>query len=240
MLFTKIQSQKRIFSFVKLVPLVFCNHVCWTFFCWSSRFGSAHCTWYSNQAAEVRAFPNPLCLELTISGKLPKTEHFHSFRQFRPLSPAPRLIPGSSAQLRPTTPLFQPTYSLLLLSGGKFRQKAEKAANLARSRLCPSSVDIVSGEQVGQACEANRKKCSDGGPEWSGGTPLYVNAVWVNVSITAGGRLGLDSVRSLRQTKTDKDRQRQLSLVFAVCVKLPALEESFSKPLLCSYLKANQ
>ena len=27
-----------------------------------------HCTWYSSQAAEVRAFPNPLCLELTISG----------------------------------------------------------------------------------------------------------------------------------------------------------------------------
>ena len=92
-----------------------------------------HCTWYSSQAAEVRAFPNPLCLELTISGwaaKLPETEHFHSFRQSRPLSPAPRLIPGSSAQLRPTTRLFQATYSLLLLPRGRFWQEAEKAANL--------------------------------------------------------------------------------------------------------------
>ena len=69
-------------------------------------------------------------------------------------------------------------------------------------------MDIVSGEQVGQACEANRKKCSDGGPEWSGGTPLYVNAVWVNVSITAGGRLGPDSLRLQRHRHTDTKTHR--------------------------------
>ena len=185
-----------------MVPLVFCNHVSWTFFCWSSRFGSAPLYLVFLPSSRSQSFSKSALSRIdnfgSRPGKLPKTEHFHSFRQFRPLSPAPRLIPGSSAQLRPTTPLFQATYSLLLLSGGKFRQEAEKAANLPRSRLCPCSVDIVSGEQVGQACEANRKKCSDGGPEWSGGTPLYVNAVWVNVSITAGGRLGPDSLRSHR------------------------------------------
>ena len=47
---------------------------------------------------------------------------------------------------------------------------------------------------------------------------LYVNVVWVNVSITARGRLGLDSPRSHRHTEgqtktkttdTHRDRQRQ-------------------------------
>ena len=74
-----------------------------------------------------------------------------------------------------------------------------------------------------QACEANRKKCCDGGPHspWSSmerRSRLYVNVVWVNVSITARGRLGLDSPRSHRHTEgqtktkttdTHRDRQRQ-------------------------------
>ena len=45
---------------------------------------------------------------------------------------------------------------------------------------------------------------------------LYVNVVWVNVSITARGRLGLDSPRLHRHTEaktkttdTHRDRQRQ-------------------------------
>ena len=39
---------------------------------------------------------------------------------------------------------------------------------------------------------------------------LYVNVVWVNVSITARGRLGLDSPRSHTegQTKTKTKRKR--------------------------------
>ena len=80
-------------------------------------------------------------------------------------------------------------------------------------------MDIVSGEQVGQACEANRKKCSDGGPEWSGGTPLYVNAVWVNVSITAGGRLGPDSLRLQRHRHTDTQTHKHTATQTAIeCV----------------------
>ena len=56
---------------------------------------------------------------------------------------------------------------------------------------------------------------SDGGPEWSGWTSRFLNAVWVNVFITAGGRLGPDSLCSHtdkvreRRAKISKDRQRQ-------------------------------
>ena len=60
-----------------------------------------HCTWYSCQAPEVRAFPNPLCLELTISGhgpascpKLSISTLSASFGLFHPL-------PDSSRAVRP-------------------------------------------------------------------------------------------------------------------------------------------
>ena len=62
-----LNYKKRISLFVELDLFLFCNHISWTFFRWPSRFGSALSTWYSCQAAEVRAFPNPLCLELSIS-----------------------------------------------------------------------------------------------------------------------------------------------------------------------------
>ena len=62
---------------------------------------------------------------------------------------------------------------------------------------------------------------------------LYVNVVWVNVSITARGRLGLDSPRSHRhtegQTKTKTKRGKYTTAIcssrqrMAGLVKIPRL-----------------